>query len=139
MQHYFANSYYGDSQIVYVNERLGYCQAGIKRDGDIERLISYTTEIIKVDRCLKYLLCSGLYSRTTISHIGRYLKRYKYLNYYDIKRLVQLREKTGHLWCIENCFSSDWYYKNLNTGEIWYSDEIKITPKKVQFIGRWER
>lgn len=139
MAHYYANSYYGDSQYMYVDERLDFCQAGIKRDGDIEYLYSYTTPVIKVDKALRTLCCSGLYSNTTIKHIVRYLKRYNFLNYYDIKKLVQLREKTGDLWVIENCFSPSWYYKNLNTGEIWYTDEIKITPKKVQFIGRWER
>ena len=133
MPKYFANSIYCGGTIVTVDERIDNCQAGIIYYDYGERLISYTTVIIDYNKTGQELYCTGLYSRTTISHICRYLKRYKYLNYYDIKTLVLLNEKSSFLWCIKNPHEKEWYYYNTETGECLYPDELKITPKKIKY------
>lgn len=133
MAKYLANNYYGGGTIVTVDERIDTCQAGVIYYDYGERLISYTTVIIDYNKNTNELYCTGLYSRTTISHIGRYLKRFKYLSYYGIKDLVLLSEKTLYSWCIKNPHEKEWYYYNTETGECLYPDELKITPKKIKY------
>lgn len=130
--YYTKNQYYGGTNVT-VDERIDFCQAGVNYLDCGEQLISYTTVVMFYLKNPDELYCNGLYSRTTISHIGRYLKRYKYLYYYDIKRLTQLNDKSVFLWCIKNPHSVEWYYYNTETGECLYPDELKITPKKIKY------
>lgn len=63
-----------------------YAQARVEilDDGTIN-LISYRTLVCQIDKD-GYLECTGTYSRTTISHIGWFVKEYTpALNYYDAK------------------------------------------------------
>ena len=106
-------------------QRLDHCNAKILyyENHDIA-LQSYSTVVLFYNHSEIILTCSGLYSRTTISHIGRFLRReFKHLNYYDIKALVRL----GGEWSIFRPYSHDWIYRNEETGEILEKTEI---PKK---------
>lgn len=67
-------------------------------DGTID-LVSYTTLVCRIypDGRLE---CTGIYSRTTIKHIGWFMREYTNGNYYHAKKAYQ----------------DDLYY-NVNTGE----------------------
>ena len=53
-------------------------------------LISYDTRVVTVDLTgERRIECTGLYSRTTIKHIGWFVREYlPGLSYYDIKKIV---------------------------------------------------
>lgn len=78
-----------------------YANAGVVEyaNGDIA-LQSYSTIVVVINAGV--LHCTGLYSRTTIKHIGWFMKQYGHgLNYYDVKDAYLNR-----------------YDINLETGEI---------------------
>lgn len=56
-------------------------------DGTID-LVSYTTLVCRIfpDGRLE---CTGLYSRTTIKHIGWFMREYTQGTYYDVKKAYQ--------------------------------------------------
>lgn len=70
---------------------------------------SYKTLVIQADIDLKYskvmsIWCSGLYSRTTIKHIGWFLKHFSCsISYHDIKNslkdMVEGGKMINCLWC----------------------------------------
>ena len=62
----------------------GKCYAVIDEYGAIS-LVSYATTVITIDP-MGWLTCSGTYSRTTIKHIGAFMKEYTNLTYHDAKR-----------------------------------------------------
>lgn len=63
-----------------------YAQAKVVIDNNGISLISYTTLVVNIDN-EGFLTCTGLYSRTTIKHIGWFMQEYgQGLNYYDVKR-----------------------------------------------------
>ena len=63
-----------------------YAQAHVIIDNNGISLISYRTLIINIDND-GWLTCTGLYSRTTIKHIGWFMKTYgRGYCYYDVKR-----------------------------------------------------
>lgn len=52
-------------------------------------LVSYVTEVIRLDPAKNTVECTGTYSRTTIKHIGWFLREYfPSLNYYDMKAIA---------------------------------------------------
>lgn len=53
-------------------------------DDDSITLISYSMPVITIDAD-GWLACNGLYSRTTIRHIGQFMRAYTSGNYYDAK------------------------------------------------------
>ena len=68
-----------------------YAQAKVRDYRDIKRnlivLQSYSTDVIYVEDGL--LECTGLYSRTTIKHIGWFLREYfPAISYYDVKKIA---------------------------------------------------
>ena len=65
---------------------LPYGQAEVYEyaNGDLD-LISYRTCVIKVRN--GWLECTGLYSRTTINHIGKFMREYGFGTYYTAKNL----------------------------------------------------
>lgn len=79
MAHYVAHEqcgYFCKDVDVFVSHRLSsmpYAQAGIIIDGDIIKLISYSTMVIAIDGD-GWLYCTGLYSMTTRRHIGAFCK-----------------------------------------------------------------
>lgn len=85
---------------------MPYAQAHIEEYNGNIFLISYRTKVACLTRD-RFIECYGLYSRTTIRHIGAFMKEYgrgKYgtqLNYYDAKKAY-----LGH------------YAINVDTGEI---------------------
>ena len=50
-------------------------------------LVSYSTPVITVDAD-GWLACNGLYSRTTIKHIGKFMRTYTKGDYFDAKACV---------------------------------------------------
>ena len=50
-------------------------------------LVSYSTPVITVDAD-GWLACNGLYSRTTIRHIGQFMRAYTKGDYFDAKACV---------------------------------------------------
>ena len=58
-------------------------------------LVSYTTPVCKIDRN-GWLVCNGLYSRTTIKHIGWFMREYGF-TYYLAKQLY-LDNKTFNIY-----------------------------------------
>lgn len=65
-----------------------YAQAGVvfQNDGSVV-LVSYVTPIIRIDAD-GWLECSGLYSRTTIKHIGCFLREYApRVSYQSVKKI----------------------------------------------------
>lgn len=109
-------------------QKLDYCNAKILRYENYDvALQSYATVVLFYRHADITLKCTGLYSRTTINHIGRFLRReFKHLNYYDIKALVRL----GPDWSIYKPYSDEWVYRNEQTGEIL---EKLIKPKSSIF------
>lgn len=77
-----------------------YAQAGVvlRDDGTID-LVSYTTLVCRIfpDGRME---CTGIYSRTTIKHIGWFMREYARGTYYDAKKAYQ-----------------DGMYYNVYTGE----------------------
>ena len=57
-------------------------------DDNTVRLISYTTTVIEIDSN-GWLTVNGLYSRTTIKHIGWFMREYCGLDYYTAKFCVE--------------------------------------------------
>ena len=53
-------------------------------NGDID-LVSYRTTVITIRN--GWLVCNGLYSRTTINHIGKFMREYDLGTYYLAKHL----------------------------------------------------
>lgn len=76
-----------------------YAQACIITDSNITKLISYHTTVISIDN-KGWLTCYGLYSRTTIKHIGWFMRELG-LSYYDAKQCyldrMQMNVKTGEV------------------------------------------
>ena len=63
-----------------------YAQAHVIIDENGVSLISYRTLVCTIDAD-GWLTCTGLYSRTTIKHIGWFMRAYGHgLSYYDAKR-----------------------------------------------------
>ena len=68
-----------------------YAQAAVYENGNQIDLISYVTRVITVkhENGKRLIECTGLYSRTTIKHIGWFCREYlPDLTYYDIKNIV---------------------------------------------------
>ena len=66
-------------------------QACVAENGNELNLISYVTRIVTVkhENGKRFIECTGLYSRTTIKHIGWFVREYlPDLTYYDIKNIV---------------------------------------------------
>lgn len=66
-------------------------QACVTENGNGINLISYTTRVITVKRenGKRMIECTGLYSRTSIKHIGWFCREYlPDLTYHDIKNIV---------------------------------------------------
>lgn len=53
-------------------------------DDNSMMLVSYSTPVITIDTD-GWLACNGLYSRTTIRHIGNFMRAYTQGDYYDAK------------------------------------------------------
>lgn len=62
-----------------------YAQCHIEHTDDGIFLFSYSTMVCAIDND-GYLNCTGLYSRTTISHIGWFARYYTDLTYQEIKK-----------------------------------------------------
>lgn len=65
-----------------------YAQAGVKFDRDGVMLVSYESPIIRI-ACdtIEFYNTAPDYSRTTISHVGAFLKEYApNISYYQVKR-----------------------------------------------------
>ena len=87
------------------DDRLKYCPYGscgvVFSDDGTVHLISYTTLVCSITKD-GWMSCTGTYSRTTIKHIGAFLKEYApNMCYYDAK----------------GCYEGN-YELNINTGEI---------------------
>lgn len=54
-------------------------------DNGAMALVSYATPVITVDAD-GWLTCHGTYSRTTIKHIGLFMRKYTVGNYYTAKK-----------------------------------------------------
>lgn len=110
-------------------KRIDYCNAyeQIYTNGDL-CLRSYNTIVLDYNAFDDSLSCTGLYSRTTIMHIGRYLRRNfnHNISYYDIKALFKL----GKDWIIKHPFN-DWYYYNTKTAETIAPFYARIRMKKL--------
>ena len=68
-----------------------YAQAAVYENGNQLDLISYVTRVITVKHKngKRMIECTGLYSRTTIKHIGWFVREYlPDLTYYDIKNIA---------------------------------------------------
>ena len=66
-----------------------YAQAHVIIDNRGVSLVSYRTLVINIDN-EGWLTCTGLYSRTTIKHIGWFRKTYgRGYCYYDVKRAYE--------------------------------------------------
>ena len=68
-----------------------YAQAAVYENGNQLDLISYITRVITVkhENGKRMIECTGLYSRTTIKHIGWFCREYlPDLTYYDIKNIA---------------------------------------------------
>ena len=80
---------------------MPYANAYVKKydDGKIV-LVSYTTEVIRIDAD-GWIECTGLYSATTRRHISRFMDEYTDRDYYFAKKLY-----------------TDGIKFNLNTGEV---------------------
>ena len=68
-----------------------YAQAAVYENGNQLDLISYITRVITVkhENGKRMIECTGLYSRTTIKHIGWFCREYiPDLTYHDIKKIV---------------------------------------------------
>lgn len=65
---------------------MPYAQAKVREwnCGDVD-LVSYTTTVILIRD--GWLECTGLYSRTTIRHIGNFMREFGYGDYFTAKRL----------------------------------------------------
>lgn len=62
----------------------------IEEDG-VLTLVSYTTPVVQVryEKGRRLVTCSGLYSRTTIKHIGWFCRQeLPGLTYYDVKAIA---------------------------------------------------
>ena len=77
-----------------------YAAASIIFDDADTYLRSYNTIVITVD-AEGWLTCNGLYSRTTIKHIGWFMRELYGMSYYDAK----------------SCYEND-HQINVYTGEI---------------------
>lgn len=68
-----------------------YAACHVRTEGNNATLISYVTEVVKVTYKggKRFIECTGLYSRTTIKHIGWFVREYlPDLTYYDIKAIA---------------------------------------------------
>ena len=66
-------------------------QACVTENGNEINLVSYITRVITVkhENGKRMIECTGLYSRTTIKHIGWFVREYlPDLTYYDIKNIA---------------------------------------------------
>ena len=62
-----------------------------KSNGDIQNmdiLVSYTTCVLSIDYDSHLVVCDGLYSRTTIKHIGWFMRE-KGMNYFIAKQCYE--------------------------------------------------
>lgn len=55
-------------------------------------LVSYSTPVITIDAD-GWLTCNGLYSATTIKHIGKFMRAYTKGDYYDAKACALNRKQ----------------------------------------------
>lgn len=68
-----------------------YAKAAVYENGNQLDLISYVTRVITVkhENGKRMIECTGIYSRTTIKHIGWFCREYiPDLTYYDMKRIA---------------------------------------------------
>lgn len=80
--YFYKENIYRDRPLKY----LPYGQCGIIEQGKHVYLKSYTTMVLDLDRENGWLYCTGLYSRTTIKHIGKWLKEIcPNVDYYTVK------------------------------------------------------
>jgi len=101
---YFMTSAYYDKPLKF----CPYGSCGLIEYKGNKYLKSYSTLICKIDQN-GWLQCSGLYSRTTIKHIGAFMKEFgEGQGYYTAKECYQTRTAF-----------------NLFTGEIKPLDDIK--------------
>lgn len=92
------------AKTVTYDKRLAFCpygSAGVVFNDNGIHLISYTTLVCSIDNN-GFLSCTGVYSRTTMKHIGAFLKEYApNLCYHDAKKAYENN-----------------YAINIHTGEI---------------------
>ena len=72
------------------NHPYAQCHARINEDGSVD-LISYRTRVVTIQiiNNRRFIECTGLYSMTTIKHIGWFLREYAPdLSYYDVKKIA---------------------------------------------------
>lgn len=102
---YNCNDGYYRINNVYRDRPLAYCpygSCGVIETKDALYLKSYTTFVIKYDKKMNLLQCSGTYSRTTIKHIIAFTREICGNNLYHI---------------MKKCYQDNVAY-NPNTGEI---------------------
>lgn len=72
---------------------MPYASAKVYIDDDYNIcLVSYTTPVIYIDSH-GWLECNGTYSRTTIRHIGAFMKEYTPFDYYTAKLMYKDNKK----------------------------------------------
>ena len=80
------------TKTVHYDKNLAFCpygSAGVVFNNNGVHLISYTTLVCSIDND-GFLSCTGVYSRTTMKHIGAFLKEYApNMCYYDAKKAYE--------------------------------------------------
>ena len=67
-------------------ETMPYAQAMIVETLESISLISYVTEVLRIDKATGWIVCFGTYSQTTRKHISAFCKEFGCgLNYYLMK------------------------------------------------------
>ena len=90
--------------------RLAYCPYGsckVVHDDNGVHLISYSTHVCGIDSD-GWLYCYGTFSRTTIKHIGAFMKEYAPVSPNGFK---------FNYYTAKDCYVNNYEY-NLYTGEI---------------------
>lgn len=83
--------YYESVKVVTYDKALKYkpyAQAGVKFEGDSVILISYESPILKLNsNTIEFYNTEPDYSRTTIGHVGAFLREYaSTISYHQVKR-----------------------------------------------------
>ena len=82
-------NYYAKDYEMFVDKKLSlkpYGQCGVRFGDDSIKLYSYTSLVLELFDNKIVLYMNPAYSRTTIYHIGAFLKEYKpSISYYDLK------------------------------------------------------
>lgn len=106
----------------------------VNYDGDSQTLVSYDTPVITITRGrfngkdVKFVTCTGLYSRTTIKHIGLFLKEFG-IEYYSVKLIAGAAN-----WCLVVDPEGNPYvntYWNYTSGEV-INVNIPLKPSQYK-------